>query len=58
MGLSLDETAEDDIIEVINGISVAFDPMIHSHTKELTLELKVTPEGKGLMITGNESDCC
>ncbi|MDQ0254299.1 Fe-S cluster assembly iron-binding protein IscA [Evansella vedderi] len=57
MGLSLDETAETDIMEEINGINVAFDEMIYSQTKELTLELKETPEGKGLTIMGNESHC-
>ncbi|MDG5786493.1 hypothetical protein QA612_03250 [Evansella sp. AB-P1] len=56
--MALDETTEKDIVKEINGLTVAFDEMIHEQTEGLTLELKVTPEGKGLTITGNESDCC
>nr|WP_179298748.1 hypothetical protein [Evansella halocellulosilytica] len=55
--MALDEPAEDDIVEDINGIKVAFDKMIFSHTQDLTLDVRETPEGKGLMMTGNESDC-
>ncbi|MFA9557134.1 hypothetical protein ACERII_07520 [Evansella sp. AB-rgal1] len=58
MGLSLDETMEADIVEEINGIEVGFDEIIYPQTKTITLDLKVTPEGKGLTILGNESDCC
>lgn len=57
LGLSLDEATEDDVIEEINGIKVGFDETIYSQTKELTLEVRETPEGKGLMMTGTESDC-
>ncbi|UCZ54411.1 hypothetical protein LGQ02_06515 [Bacillus shivajii] len=56
--MALDEPTEDDIVEEINGIKVAFEKAIHAQTQGLALDVRETPEGKGLMMTGNESDCC
>ncbi|EWG11168.1 hypothetical protein [Cytobacillus firmus] len=46
---------EDNIFE-INGITVAIDPNIESVTQDLVLDF--SKEANGLVLVGNESDCC
>ncbi|MBB5174009.1 hypothetical protein HNQ41_002199 [Texcoconibacillus texcoconensis] len=58
MGLALEEPAEEDIVETINGIKVAFEKAVYSQTEGLTLEAQDTPQGKGLVMQGSGSDCC
>ncbi len=57
MGLALDEPREDDKLEVINGITVAIDTKILPQTENLTLDFQDTPQGKGLVMLG-ENNCC
>ncbi|WP_416149263.1 hypothetical protein ACM26V_23935 [Salipaludibacillus sp. HK11] len=56
--MALDEPTGDDIVEEINGIQVAFDKNIHGQTASMGLEFQESPEGGGLVMKGNESDCC
>jgi len=56
--LALDEPTEDDVVEEVNGIQVAFDKVIHGQTGGMALEYQETPDGGGLVMTGNQSDCC
>lgn len=57
MGLVLDEPQENDIVEEINGVRVAFEEPIYAQTKDLTLEMQETEEGKGLVLLGM-NECC
>ena len=56
MGLALDEPAENDEVVNINEIQVAIDPDIEPYTENLTLDF--SEEANGLVLLGNESDCC
>ena len=58
LGLALDEPEEKDIVETINGIKVAIDSMVVQETENLTLDRQDSPEGAGLVMLGNESNCC
>ncbi|MEC1718915.1 hypothetical protein P9E47_00745 [Schinkia azotoformans] len=58
MGLALDEPEENDIVETINEIRVAIDSMVVQFTGNLTLDRQDTQDGAGLVILGNESNCC
>jgi hypothetical protein len=41
---------------MINEVRVAIDPQIEAHTEGLTLDFN--KESNGLVLLGNESDCC
>ena len=56
MGLALDEPDENDEVVTINEVLVAIDPDIEPYTEELTLEFN--QEANGLVLMGNESNCC
>jgi Fe-S cluster assembly iron-binding protein IscA len=56
VGLALDEPDEKDHVVTINDIMVAIDPDIEPHTENLTLDF--SQEANGLVLVGNESDCC
>lgn len=56
MGLALDEPEENDKIVTINEIMVAIDSDIESYTANLVLDFD--QESNGLVLVGNESDCC
>lgn len=56
VGLALDEPDEKDIVVFINEIKVAIDPNIESNIHDLTLEFD--QEANGLVLLGNESNCC
>lgn len=56
MGLALDEPDENDNVLTINEVLVAIDPDIEPYTDNLTLDF--SPESNGLVLLGNESDCC
>jgi len=56
--VALDEPTEEDVVEDVNGITVAFDKLIHGQTAGMSLEFQETPQGGGLVLRGNESDCC
>jgi Fe-S cluster assembly iron-binding protein IscA len=56
MGLALDEPEENDKVVTINEIQVAIDADIEPFTSDLTLEFN--KEANGLVLLGNESDCC
>ncbi len=56
MGLALDEPGENDKVITINEILVAIDPNIESYTDNLVLEFD--QESNGLVLLGNEADCC
>lgn len=58
MGLALDEPEENDVVETINEIKVAIDSMVVQFTENLTLDRQDTPDGAGLVMLGNESNCC
>ncbi|MCD8511124.1 MAG: hypothetical protein LRY73_15500 [Bacillus sp. (in: Bacteria)] len=45
--MSLDETAETDVLEEINGIQVAFDEMIYAQTKGLTWSVRKRQKVRG-----------
>ena len=57
LGLSLEETTDQDIVETINGVQVAFEKSIKDQTEGLTLDFKETPEGSGLVMLG-VNECC
>lgn len=54
--LSLDAPQENDKVETINGIKVAFDSQVNS-TEELTLDKDESQNGEGLVLLG-ASSCC
>jgi Fe-S cluster assembly iron-binding protein IscA len=54
--LALDEPEAEDTVVVINEIKVAIDPSIQFNVEDMTLDLN--KERGGLMLVGNESDCC
>nr|WP_258000406.1 hypothetical protein [Bacillus sp. Marseille-P3661] len=57
--MALDEPVENDLVKTINGIKVAIDSQIAEHTEVLTLDRETGPNGEvGLVMLGNESDCC
>jgi Fe-S cluster assembly iron-binding protein IscA len=56
VGLALDEPDENDKVVTINEVQVAIDPDIEPYTDSLTLDYN--QESKGLVLLGNESDCC
>ncbi|WP_462411468.1 hypothetical protein [Neobacillus sp. Marseille-QA0830] len=56
MGLALDEPENNDKVVIVNEIKVAIDPDIEPFTEELTLEFN--KEANGLVLLGNESNCC
>ncbi|MED4355104.1 hypothetical protein P9265_22890 [Schinkia azotoformans] len=56
--MALDEPEETDLVETINGIKVAIDSMVIQATENLTLDRQDSPEGAGLVMLGNESNCC
>ena len=56
MGLALDESDEKDKVVTINEVSVAIDPDIEPYTDDLTLDF--SKEANGLVLLGNESNCC
>ena len=57
LGLALDEPGETDIVEEVNGIQVAYEQNVHGQTSEMALDYQDTPQGAGLVMTGNESSC-
>jgi Fe-S cluster assembly iron-binding protein IscA len=56
VGLALDEPEENDKVVTMNEIKVAIDPNIEPHIENLTLD--VSEEANGLVLLGNESNCC
>jgi Fe-S cluster assembly iron-binding protein IscA len=56
VGLALDEPESEDIVSTINEIQVAIEPNIEAHAQGLTLEFN--KDANGLVLIGNESDCC
>jgi Fe-S cluster assembly iron-binding protein IscA len=56
VGLSLDGPEDNDKVITINEIQVAIDPDIEPFTGDLTLEFN--KETNGLVLLGNESNCC
>lgn len=56
IGLALDEPEAEDKVVLINEIQVAFDPNIEGYTEDLTLDFD--KQTNGLVLLGNESDCC
>lgn len=56
MGLALDEPDKNDKIVTINEIQVAIDPDIEPYTDGLILDFN--QEANGLVLVGNESNCC
>lgn len=56
MGLALEEPAENDQVVAINEITVAIDPDIEPYTENLTLDFN--QEANGLVLLGNENNCC
>jgi HesB-like selenoprotein len=56
VGLAQDEPDEKDKVITINEVLVAIDPDIESYTENLTLDF--SHEANGLVLLGNESDCC
>lgn len=56
IGLALDEPESEDKITTINEIQVAIDPQIEEHLEGLTLDFDKSQNG--LVLLGNESDCC
>jgi len=56
VGLALDEPDDNDKVITINEIQVAIDPDIEPYTGDLTLEFN--QEANGLVLLGNESNCC
>jgi Fe-S cluster assembly iron-binding protein IscA len=54
--LALDEPEADDKLVIINEVQVAIDPQIEPYTEGLTLDFN--KEVNGLVLLGNESDCC
>ena len=56
VGLSLDGSEDNDKVVTINEIKVAIDPSIESHIENLTLDF--SKEANGLVLVGNESNCC
>lgn len=57
LGLSLDEATDQDVVETINGVQVAFEKSIIEQTEGLTLDFQETPQGSGLVMVGT-NDCC
>jgi Fe-S cluster assembly iron-binding protein IscA len=56
VGLALDEPEEKDKVVTINEVLVAIDPDIEPYTENLTLDF--SEEANGLVLLGNESNCC
>jgi Fe-S cluster assembly iron-binding protein IscA len=56
VGLSLEEPEENDKIEIMNEIKVAIEPDIAPYVDGLTLDFN--KQANGLVLLGNESDCC
>jgi Fe-S cluster assembly iron-binding protein IscA len=55
--LSLDEATDEDIVETINGVQVAFEKNIVEQTEGLSLDFQETPQGSGLVLVG-ANECC
>ncbi|MCT8139585.1 hypothetical protein H1D32_18875 [Anaerobacillus sp. CMMVII] len=55
--MSLEEATDQDIVETINGVQVAFEKSIKDQTEGLTLDFQETPQGSGLVMVGI-NECC
>jgi Fe-S cluster assembly iron-binding protein IscA len=56
VGLSLDEADKNDKVLIINEVQVAIESDIEPYTENLTLDFN--QEMNGLVLLGNESNCC
>jgi Fe-S cluster assembly iron-binding protein IscA len=56
VGLALDEPEEQDKVVKMNEVVVAIDPDIEPYSEDLTLDF--SQEANGLVLVGNESNCC
>ncbi|MBT2659319.1 hypothetical protein J7E81_29770 [Bacillus sp. ISL-18] len=52
----MDKPDDNDKVVTINEIQVAIDPDIEPYTSDLTLDFN--QEANGLVLLGNESNCC
>ncbi|MEH6908602.1 MULTISPECIES: iron-sulfur cluster biosynthesis family protein [Neobacillus] len=52
----MDKPDDNDKVVTINEIQVAIDPDIEPYTEGLTLDFN--QEANGLVLVGNESNCC
>ena len=53
--VSLDEPQENDIVEEVNGVRVAFENRIYTHMTTKALDLQKTQHGEGIVIVGGEN---
>ncbi|WP_407974737.1 HesB/IscA family protein [Bacillus altitudinis] len=58
VGLSLDNPAENDTVQEINGIQVAIENTVLSATEGLTLDVQESPQGAGFVLVGIDNSCC
>ncbi|CAM3798368.1 MULTISPECIES: adhesin [Paenibacillus] len=56
--LTLDKAQENDIVERINHIEVAFDPTIADLVRNVILDIDLDEEGPALIVSGGSSSCC
>lgn len=57
IGLALDQPEEDDIVEEINEINVAFEKAIYKDVEKVTIGYQQTPQGEGLVLEGLNQSC-
>ncbi|UTR13956.1 adhesin [Salipaludibacillus sp. LMS25] len=57
IGIALDKPGEDDIVEEVNSIQVAFEKAIYYDTKKATIDLQQGDEGEGLILKGITESC-
>ncbi len=55
--LTLDEPQENDIMDVINNVKIAIDPLVGDKVIPITLDIVIDEDGTGLVINGGSS-CC
>lgn len=57
IGLSLAEPGLEDIVEMVNGIRVAVENRVAPQAQHVTLDVRNTPSGSGLVMLGS-GGCC
>ncbi|WP_280770208.1 adhesin [Salipaludibacillus daqingensis] len=57
VGLAMDDPNEEDIVEDINQIKVAFEKSIYKDLENVTIDYQQTPQGESLVLEGLNQGC-
>ncbi|WLR52843.1 hypothetical protein LC040_08100 [Bacillus tianshenii] len=58
MSLALEEPKSKDDVRVVNGINLAIEPIVVQFVEHVTLDVRDTPNGKGLVMRNAPGGAC